>query len=144
VPSSACERSSVPIMVSSSDDDDNEDENPPLHAHLLLDESIEHELAPAPQLFRWVCSTQKVVGDLVGDPSDQHRTCLEFQRASSLLAQVSEICDPETFAEASSHPDWDTVMNEEHHFLMANDTWDLVPFPKGRKPVICKWVYRTN
>jgi hypothetical protein len=27
---------------------------------------------------------------------------------------------------------------------MENDTWDLVPLPKGRKLVICKWVYRTK
>jgi hypothetical protein len=60
------------------------------------------------------------------------------------LAQVSETHDPETFAEASGHPDWDTTMNEEYHSLMENDTWDLVPLPKGRKLVICKWVYRTK
>jgi hypothetical protein len=34
------------------------------------------------------------------------------------LAQVSETHDPETFAEASGHPYWDTTMNEEYHFLM--------------------------
>ena len=27
---------------------------------------------------------------------------------------------------------------------MANDTWDIVPLPKGIKLVICKWVYRTK
>ena len=27
---------------------------------------------------------------------------------------------------------------------MANDTWDLVPLPKGIKLVRCKWVYRTK
>jgi hypothetical protein len=57
------------------------------------------------------------------------------------LAQVSETHDPETFAEASGHPDWDTSMNEEYCSLMENDTWDLVPLPKGRKLVRCKWVY---
>jgi hypothetical protein len=46
---------------------------------------------------------------------------------SSLLSQVSETHDPETFAEASGHLDWDTTMNEEYHSLMVNDTWDLVP-----------------
>jgi hypothetical protein len=46
------------------------------------------------------------------------------------LAQVSETHDPETFAEASGHPDWDTTMNGEYRSLMANDTWDLVPLPK--------------
>jgi hypothetical protein len=45
---------------------------------------------------------------------------------------------------ASGHPDWDTTMNEEYHSLMENDTWDLVPLPKGRKLVRCKWVYRTK
>eukprot|EP00253_Pinus_taeda_P031082 PITA_31082 len=47
-------------------------------------------------------------------------------------------------AEASGHPDWDTTMNEKYRSLLANDTWDLVPLPKGRKLVICKWVYRTK
>jgi hypothetical protein len=60
------------------------------------------------------------------------------------LDQVSETHDPETFAEALGHPDWDTTMNEEYHSLMENDTWDLVPLSKGRKLVRCKWVYRTK
>ena len=59
------------------------------------------------------------------------------------MAQVSKTHDPETFAEASGHPYWDTTMNEKYHSLMENDTWDLVPLPKGRKLVICKWVYQT-
>ena len=49
------------------------------------------------------------------------------------MAQVSENHDPETFAKASGNPDWDAIMDEEYHSLMENDTWDLVPFPKGRK-----------
>jgi hypothetical protein len=49
------------------------------------------------------------------------------------LAQVSETHDPETFVEASGHPDWDIAMNEEYCSLMENDTWDLVPLPKGRQ-----------
>jgi hypothetical protein len=35
-------------------------------------------------------------------------------------------------------------MNEEYHSLMASDTWDLVPLPKGIKLVRCKWVYITK
>ena len=48
------------------------------------------------------------------------------------------------FAEASENPDWDATMDEEYRSLMANDTWDLVPLPKGRKLVRCKWVYITK
>jgi hypothetical protein len=105
---------------------------------------LQVEPTPAPPLLRWVRSTQEVVGDLVGDPSDQRQTRSQFQQASSLLAQVSENHDPETFAKASGHPDWDTTLNEDYRSLMENDTWDIVPLPKGRKLVICKWVYRTK
>ena len=35
-------------------------------------------------------------------------------------------------------------MDEEYRSLMVNDTWDLIPLPKGRKLVRCKWVYRTK
>jgi hypothetical protein len=147
VPSLACEPSSTFVPSSdlvSSSDDDSEDENLPLPAHPPPDESFEPEPTPVPPLPIWVRSTQEAVGGLVGDPSDQRRTCSQFQRASSLLAQVSENPDPETFAEASGHPDWDIAMNEEYLSLMTNDTWDLVPLPKGRKLVRCKWVYRTK
>jgi hypothetical protein len=60
------------------------------------------------------------------------------------LAQVLEAHDPETFVEASGHLDWDTTMNEEYHSLMANNIWDPIPLPKGRKLVKCKWVYGTK
>jgi hypothetical protein len=35
-------------------------------------------------------------------------------------------------------------MKEEYNSLLANETWDLLPLPKGRKLVRCKWVYRTK
>eukprot|EP00253_Pinus_taeda_P014757 PITA_14757 len=35
-------------------------------------------------------------------------------------------------------------MNEEYCSLLENDTWDLVPFPKGGRLVRGKWVYRTK
>jgi hypothetical protein len=149
VPSSACDPSSVVVpssvpILDSSSDDESEDENPPLPADIPPDESFEPEQAPVPPLPRWVHSTREATGDLVGDPSDQRQTRSQFHRASSLLAQVLETHDPETFAEASGHLDWDTTMNEEYRSLMENDTWDLVPLPKGRKLVRCKWVYRTK
>jgi hypothetical protein len=61
VPSTTCEPYStfVHILVSSSLDYDSEDENPPLLAHLPLDESIEHEPTPIPPLPRWVCSNRE-------------------------------------------------------------------------------------
>eukprot|EP00253_Pinus_taeda_P028662 PITA_28662 len=116
----------------SSSDDDNEDDNPP---------PTSQDPPSAPQLPKWVCSTRDAAGALAGDPTDQRCTCSQFDRASFLLAQASTNYDPDTFVEASSHPNWDAAMNEEYFSLLENDTWDLVPLPKGRKLVRCKWVY---
>ena len=60
------------------------------------------------------------------------------------MAQVFKNHDPKTFGEASGNPDWCAAMDEEYRSLMANDTWDLVRPPKGRKLVKCKWIYRTK
>jgi len=133
----------VPILASSSDDD-SENENPPPPVELLPNESFELEQALVPPLPRWVHSTREAAGDLVGDPSYQRWTRSQFQQASSLLSQVSDTHDTETFEEALVHLDWDTSMNEEYRSLMENDTWDLVPLPKGIKLVRCKWVYKTK
>eukprot|EP00253_Pinus_taeda_P022921 PITA_22921 len=119
----------------SSLDDDIEDDNPPRPSQ---------DPPSAPQLLKRVHATRDAAGALTHDPTDQTRTRSQFNRASSLLAQALANYDIDTFAEASGHPNWDAGMNEEYHSLLANDTWDLVPLPKGRRLVTCKWVYRTK
>jgi hypothetical protein len=37
---------------------------------------------------------------------------------------------------------WEIAMQEEYNFLVINNTWSLVPLPKGRKPISCKWVFK--
>jgi hypothetical protein len=34
------------------------------------------------------------------------------------------------------------AMQEEYRFLIVNKTWSLVPLPKGRKPISCKWMFK--
>eukprot|EP00253_Pinus_taeda_P019127 PITA_19127 len=95
----------------SSSDDESEDDKPPPPSQ---------DPPSAPPLPKWVRATRDAAGDLVGDRTDQRRTHSQFDRASSLLAQASANYDPDTFAEASGHPDWDAAMNEEYHSLLAN------------------------
>ena len=33
-------------------------------------------------------------------------------------------------------------MNEEIKSMKNNDVWDLVPLPKGTKPIGCKWIFK--
>ena len=35
-------------------------------------------------------------------------------------------------------------MDEEMGVLYVNDTWDLVPLPKDKKTIGCKWVYKVK
>jgi hypothetical protein len=37
---------------------------------------------------------------------------------------------------------WGIAMQEEYDFLVVNNIWSLVPFPKSRKPIFCKWVFK--
>ena len=37
---------------------------------------------------------------------------------------------------------WEHAMQSEYDSIMANDTWDLVPLPKDKKVIPCKWVYK--
>ena len=79
--------SSIFNSIPSSSDDDSEDENPP-----------PCEIVPyTPPLPIWVHSTRDAAGSLAGDPVDRRCTRSQFERASSLLAQVPEKIDPETF-----------------------------------------------
>jgi len=42
---------------------------------------------------------------------------------------------------AKQDPKWKAAMEEEMHALQKNKTWELVPLPKGKRAVGCKWVF---
>jgi len=35
-------------------------------------------------------------------------------------------------------------MNEEFKFMQNNQVWDLVPLPKDKKLIGCKWIFKTK
>ncbi|KAL1436923.1 hypothetical protein MTO96_049220 [Rhipicephalus appendiculatus] len=64
---------------------------------------------------------------------------------SCCIAKRTNQTDPETLHEALSAPDkekWKAALQSELDSLQASKTWELVPRPKDRKVVKCKWVFR--
>jgi Reverse transcriptase (RNA-dependent DNA polymerase) len=60
------------------------------------------------------------------------------------LTSLSQQEEPKHFQEALSQPVWREVMKEELRALEKNNTWVIVSLPKDKKPVGCKWIYKTK
>jgi hypothetical protein len=117
-------------------------------------EDEEQVMASPTQFPTWAEKTLQDAGELVGDPADTRRTRSQFFGAPQALAATEPLLpihfymslgsDPKSHSEAAGNPLWEAAMDEEYSALMDNNTWDLVPLPKGRKLVRCRWIYRTN
>eukprot|EP00253_Pinus_taeda_P023566 PITA_23566 len=103
--------------------------------------TYEPSLADVPPLS--IPSTSKNISSLDDDSEDDNPSP-PYQDPPSTPQLPKWVRATRDVAEASGYPDWDAAMNEEYHSLLGNDTWDLVPLPKGPKLVRCKWVYRTK
>jgi histone deacetylase 1/2 len=60
------------------------------------------------------------------------------------MAKVVQDVEPICFQDVVGHAFWDKAMDEEMATLDANRTWELVPLPKGKKVIGCKWVYKVK
>ncbi len=58
------------------------------------------------------------------------------------MVRVIQKVEPTYFEQAIGNPKWDNAMDEEMVALDANATWELVPLPKDKKAIGCKWVYK--
>ena len=55
-----------------------------------------------------------------------------------------QIEEPQTIEEALKNKEWKEAADSEYQSLMENETWELVKLPSGRKPVGCKWIFKTK
>jgi hypothetical protein len=102
-------------------------------------------MAAPTQFPTWAEKTLQDAGELVSDPADTRRTRSQFFGAPQALAATEPLLpihcymllgsDPKSHSEAAGNPLWEVSMDEEYSALMDNNTWDLVPLPKGRKLV---------
>lgn len=60
-------------------------------------------------------------------------------------ANVADLDEPVTYEEAVTCDQakfWKQAIDEELHSHTKNSTWSLVPLPKGRRVIGCKWVFK--
>ena len=55
-----------------------------------------------------------------------------------------QIEEPKGIEEALKDQEWKEAVDSEYQSLMENETWKLVKLPTGRKPVGCKWIFKTK
>src|SRR5436853_2781879 len=39
---------------------------------------------------------------------------------------------------------WIDAIKEEFKSIQDNQVWDLVPLPEGKRPIGCKWIFKTK
>jgi hypothetical protein len=59
-----------------------------------------------------------------------------------MLSTLAE--EPSTTDKAFHDPKWVASMDAEHKALLHNKTWHLVPAPKGKNIIGCKWAYKVK
>ncbi|MCO5551922.1 hypothetical protein L7F22_005429 [Adiantum nelumboides] len=60
----------------------------------------------------------------------------------AFMAKVAQDVEPTSFEEAAENVKCQEAMNEVMDALYGNEKWELVPLPKGKKPIGCRWVYK--
>jgi hypothetical protein len=58
------------------------------------------------------------------------------------MSAASVVGEPTSVDEALRDRRWVAAMDSEHQALLENKTWHLVPPPKGKNIIDCKWVYK--
>ena len=64
--------------------------------------------------------------------------------AVHVAAGSPSIVEPQSYLEAAKDPGWQEAMDRELQALHANQTWDILSLPQGKKPIDCKWVYKAK
>jgi hypothetical protein len=64
----------------------------------------------------------------------------EVERATIAFSKKPQIV--EKVLKGKDAKKWEIAMQEEYDSLVVNNTWPLVPLPKGRKPISCKWMFK--
>jgi len=54
------------------------------------------------------------------------------------------VLEPKTYEEAIRSLEWHKAMDKEIDALEKNRTWIITDLPQDKKPIGCKWIYKTK
>ncbi|KAG7597976.1 Retrotransposon Copia-like N-terminal [Arabidopsis suecica] len=60
------------------------------------------------------------------------------------ICAVTQFAEPSSFHQAKKFDEWVKAMNEELIALESTHTWSIVSLPQNKRPIGCKWVYKTK
>ena len=60
------------------------------------------------------------------------------------ICAVTQFAEPTSFRQAKKFDEWIKAMNEELIALESTNTWSICSLPPGKRPIGCKWVYKTK
>uniref|UniRef100_H3H8N2 Integrase catalytic domain-containing protein n=1 Tax=Phytophthora ramorum TaxID=164328 RepID=H3H8N2_PHYRM len=135
---------------SQSDEDDNEEEEEeeaardedfgPGNKRHPRTQSLE-EVTEVPSAKRYASQSRYQTLDEMSAAAQESQ---DFE-AAYVVDSVGEM--PTTFKSAMESSDavkWKDACDSKCDSLLKNDTWDVVPLPKGRKAIGCRWVFRVK
>ncbi|KAH9324630.1 hypothetical protein KI387_004808, partial [Taxus chinensis] len=62
----------------------------------------------------------------------------------ALMSRVIESDEPSIVQEALHSKSWKDAMDYEYQSVMKNNTWQLVDLPPRKKPIGCRWIFKTK
>ncbi|GFY85446.1 hypothetical protein Acr_04g0001840 [Actinidia rufa] len=62
----------------------------------------------------------------------------------AFLSVLSTSHDPTSYSQAIKHAHWRDAISKEINALEANKTWILTSLPPEKKPIGCKWIFKTK
>ena len=58
--------------------------------------------------------------------------------------KLMSLVETNVFTEDRKNNDWINAMNDELDQIEKNQTWELVPRPKGMNVIGTKWIFKTS